>query len=325
MSYSFILQKKKGNRMRPIASGQSLFRYPLNEIFGTQAHVRLLRVMASEVEAPLNLSDLAKRSGLTVPGTKKAIARLVRSGFVRPVGGGRHRQYEIRRSDRLMQITIDLFKEERDRFDRLCSAIAKAVSGLSPPPHAAWLRIESEQIDEPLTVGVLHDAGQLTPAKNRLRDLLNGIEKDHNVTLELEGYTKAEMADVTLDKAHILYGYISAQGRRAADTSGPPLTHQEKDLRLQDIARRLANAVEGDASLVSRAKIHLDRLLREDQGAATNDLKEWRNILEMYPLYRLLRFLQSSSERANRLRQSNPFFAVLTPEERSRLEGGHDT
>jgi len=311
--------------MRPIASGQNPFRYPLNEVFGTQAHVRLLRVMASEVEAPLTLSDLAKRSGLTVPGTKKALDRLVRSGFVCPVGGGRHHQYEIRRSDRLMQITIDLFKEERDRFDRLCTAIAKAVSGLSPPPHAAWLQMTSEQIDEPLTVGVLHAAGQLAPAKNRLRDLLNSIEKDHNVTLELEGYTKAEMADVILDKAHILYGHLPARGRPAADKSGQPSTHQERDRRLQDMARRLAQAVARDASLVTRAKMHLDRLLQEDQGAAASDLKEWRDILEMYPLHRLLRFLQSSSERANRLRQSNPFFAVLTPEERSRLEDGHDT
>ena len=141
-------------------------------------------------------------------------------------------------------------------------AIAKAVSALSPPPHAAWLLIKSEQIDEPPTVGVLHDAGQLTPAKNRLRDLLNGIQKDHNVTLELEGYTKAEMADVILDKAHMLYGYLPPQGRRPADKSGQPLTHQEKDLRLQDMARRLADAVERDASLLSRATIHLDRVAR---------------------------------------------------------------
>jgi hypothetical protein len=311
--------------MRPIATGQNPLRYPLNEVFGTQAHVRLLRVMASEVEAPLMLSDLAKRSGLTVPGTKKALERLVRSGFVRPVGGGRQRQYEIRRAEPLMQITIELFKEEWDRFDRLCTAIARAVSRLSPPPHGAWLKIKSEQIADPLTVGVLHDAGQLAPAKKHLRDLLNSIEMAHNVTLELEGYTKAEMADISLDEAHMLYGYIPAQGPRAADRSGQPLTHQERDLRLRDMARRLARAVERDASLVSRAKMHLERLLQEDQGAAASDLKEWRDILEMYPLYRLLRFLQSSSERADRLRQSNPFFAVLTPEERSRLEDGHDT
>ncbi len=311
--------------MRPIASTQSPLLYPLNEIFGTQAHVRLLRVMATEVEGPLTMTDLANRAGLTVPGAKKAIERLVRSGFVCPIGGGRHRQYEICRSDRLMRITIDLFKEERDRFGRLCTAIAKAASGLSPPPHAAWLQLGFKKIHDLLTVGLLHDAGELASAKNRLRDHLNTIEKDYNLTIELEGYTKAEITDAQFDKARILYGHVPTQGRSAPDKSAPPLTHQENDLRRQDMIRRLARAIERDASLISRAKIHLDSLLQEDQGPAASDLKEWRDILEMYPLHRLLRFLQSSSERATRLNQSNPFLAVLPPEERRRLENGHDT
>ena len=59
--------------MRPIASEQDPLRYPLNMIFGTQAHVRVLRVMAVEVEGPLTASDIAKRAGLTVPGAQKAL------------------------------------------------------------------------------------------------------------------------------------------------------------------------------------------------------------------------------------------------------------
>ena len=86
------------------------------------------------------------------------------------------------------------------------------------------------------------------------------------------------------------------------------------------MTRRLADIIQEDASLVRRAKDHIDRLLKEDQGTATGDIMEWRNILDAYPIQRLVRFVTSSSERARRLRQSNPFFAILNSEERVRVE-----
>jgi hypothetical protein len=81
----------------------------------------------------------------------------------------------------------------------------------------------------------------------------------------------------------------------------------------------LAKAIEQDTSLLWRSKEHIDRLLKEDQGTASGDLMEWRDILNMYSIQRLCRFLTSTSERANRLRQSNPFFAILTLDERAQL------
>ena len=71
-----------------------------------------------------------------------------------------------------------------------------------------------------------------------------------------------------------------------------------------------------------RAKEHAQRMLKKDHGLANKDIEEWRDILESYSIRRLSRFLISTSERANRLRQSNPFFAVLKPDERSRLLNG---
>jgi hypothetical protein len=46
---------------------------------------------------------------------------------------------------------------------------------------------------------------------------------------------------------------------------------------------------------------------------------EWKQLLEAYSPERLGSFLASTSSRAARLRQSSPFFAVLTFEERERL------
>jgi Fic family protein len=81
--------------MRPIVSDQNFLRNPLNELLGTEAQVRLLRVLANEVDGPLTAPNAAELAGLTIPGTHKALKRLLRSGFVVRVGGGRKHQYEL--------------------------------------------------------------------------------------------------------------------------------------------------------------------------------------------------------------------------------------
>jgi predicted transcriptional regulator len=309
--------------MRPIASEQDPLRYPLNEIFGTQAHVRVLRVMAVEVDGPLTASDIAKRTGLTVPGAQKSLGKLLRTGFISRVGGGRKHQYEIRRSDRLMQTAIELFQSEKNRFERLLSAIKNEIKNLTPPPQAAWIQAIPREIDEPLILGMLHETIYLTKCANYLRTGLDGVEKDFDLTIELEGYTKADIPDLELDGITILYGVVpnkptSHTRQRATKT----ITHRQKDDQLELMSRKLADIIQQDASIVRRAKDHIDRLIKEDQGAATGDIIEWRNILDAYPIQRLVRFVTSSSERARRLSQSNPFFAILNSEERAMVEDG---
>lgn len=309
-----------GTRMRPISSEQNPLRYPLNEIFGTQAHVRLLRVMANEVEGPLTAADLAKRAGLTVPGAKKALEKLLQSGFVSRVGGGRRHQYEIRRSESLMQIAVALFQAEKNRYEKLLAAIKKAIDSLSPPPKAAWIQSTPWKIDEPLVLGLLHESLHLTKCVRQLRAGLDQVEKEFDLTIELEGYTRADLLDLELDGVTILYGFLSdmSHDMNQQQAKRTP-THREKDHQLKILSHRLSDAIIKDASLIRRAKDHIDRLLEEDQGAATGDIKEWRKLLETYSIHRLAHFLRSSSERANRLRQSNPFFAILNADELAQM------
>ena len=63
-------------------------------------------------------------------------------------------------------------------------------------------------------------------------------------------------------------------------------------------------------------------MLKQNHGLATKDIEEWHDILESYSVRRLARFLTATSERANRLRQSNPIFAILNSDERRRLLNG---
>ena len=313
--------------MRPIASGQDNFRHPLNELLGTRANIRLLRVMAIEVEGPLTAPDVAKRAGLTVPGAQKALNRLYRAGFLSRVGGGRRHQYEIYRLDQLMQATLRLFKAEKDRYERLINAIKTEVNGLIPPPQAIWMCSFPMEIGEPLTLGLLHEALHLASSIRQFRAQLNQVEKDFNQTIELVGYTKADLLDLDLNARTLLYGVIPSPPRNYGQKAKEPQTHGEHDKRLLGFSRELAKAVQQDTSLLRRAKDHIEHLLLSDHGMANNDLKEWYDILENYSIQRLAEFLTSSSARADRLRQSNPFFAVLTSDERMRLinRGNDDT
>jgi hypothetical protein len=220
-----------------------------------------------------------------------------------------------------MQSAIELFQSEKNRFERLLFAIKNEIRNLTPPPHAAWIQAIPREIDEPLMLGLLHESLFLTKSANHLRTGLDGVEKDFDLTIELEGYTKADIPDLELDGITILYGVFPNKPtghtrRRATKT----ITHRQKDSQLKLMSRRLADIIQQDASIVRRAKDHIDRLIKEDQGAATGDIIEWRNILDAYPIQRLVRFVTSSSERARRLRQSNPFFAILNSEERVRVE-----
>jgi predicted transcriptional regulator len=122
--------------------------------------------MAVEVEGPLTVSDIAKRTGLTVPGAQKSLGKLLRTGFISRVGGGRKHQYEIRRSDPLMQIAIELFQSEKNRYERLLSAIKNEIKNLRPPPHAAWIQTIPREIDESLILGLLHETLYLTKCAN---------------------------------------------------------------------------------------------------------------------------------------------------------------
>jgi predicted transcriptional regulator len=305
--------------MRPIVNVQDHLRHPLNELFGTQAHVRLLRVMATEVDGPLTASDVAKRAGLTVPGAQKALGRLFRSGFITRVGGGRKHQYEIRSSDKLMQVALEMFLAEKDRYDQLLTTIKKEVKNLTPNPHAAWIKAIPQEIGEPLILGLLYETRHLTNCVRQLREKLNQVETDFDLTIELEGYTKADISSSQDDDITILYGIIPSPALPTRKLVKNPLTHTEKDRHLQLLSRKLAIAIEKDTSLLKRAKDYINHLLKEDQGTAKRDLMEWRDILNLYSIQRLSNFFISNGERANRLRQSNPFFAILNTEERTQL------
>jgi predicted transcriptional regulator len=305
--------------MRPIVTDQNALRNPLNELLGTEAHVRLLRVLASEVDGPLSVSNAAELSGLTIPGAHKALNRLLQSGFIIRIGGGRKHQFELRRSDELVKALFKLFQSEKDRYEGLLDAIKDRIEKVVPYPLSAWIQKLPSEFGDPMIMGILNKTKHLASYIERLQKELHQIEQEFDLTIEVNGYTKADLPNLEADKVSLLYGFLPFLDNSSQETYAKSMTHEKRDQRMLELSHKLAEAIEHDTSLVRRAKEHVQRMLKKDHGLATKDIEKWRDILETYSIRRLSQFLTSTSERANRLRQSNPFYAILDTDERKRL------
>jgi hypothetical protein len=286
-------------------------------MLGTEANVRLLRVLAAEVNGALGAPDLADRTGLSLPGARKALRALVTSGIVRPIGSGRAVQYALAESGDLAQSVAALFRAERERYDQLLHALRTALDALPHPPRSAWLLGTPRQPWDALVLGILHTSKQLESSVSNLRHTLEELEAAYDVSIEIEAYTRADLPDYDEEEIRLLTGLPIAETRQAHHAGLP--SHEDVERRALRRAEAVSLLVAQDRSLLRRAKEHVERVLESPQGTAQHDLREWRGILQSYSVPRLQRFLTSASPRSVRLRSSCPFFAVLTNMQRRRL------
>jgi hypothetical protein len=255
--------------------------------------------------------------------------RLFLSGFVVRIGGGRKYQYELRRSDNLVKAIVKLFQSESERFEALLLALKNQIEQLSPYASAAWIQYFPHDLTDLMVLGVLHETRHLAQYVQLLQKQLQKVERNFDLTIEVKGYTKADLPFLETRIDTPLYGIMPFSDKHTGTGEMEPhaLTHVQKDQQLLDLSRKLAEAIDSDSSLVRRAKEHVQRLLGNDRGSATKDLEEWRDILESYSIRRLSQLLTSASQRAVRLRQSNPFLAILNREEIKRFlkrSGGNE-
>ena len=230
--------------MRPIVSDQNSLRHPLNELLGTQAQVRLLRVLANEVDGPLTAVNAAEHAGLTIPGAHKALKRLAQSGFIVRVGAGRRHQYELCRSDKLVSAIAQLFQSEKERYEDLLGAIKDKLEQLVPYARAAWIQDFPNEFGDPMILGVLHETKYLSGYIQRLQKQLYQVEREFDLTIEMNGYTKADLPDLEADKVTPLYGVLPFPDEYSREIYATPLTHGKKDQQMLKLSRKLAKAIE---------------------------------------------------------------------------------
>lgn len=306
--------------MRPVAEEQDALRFPLNRILGTEAQVRLVRVLATEVTGPVSAPEAAELAGVTPAGARRALAHLVRTGCVQRIGRGRSQQFLLREEDPLADSLRALFRAEEDRFQEVIGALRK-VFVRAPAVRLAWVDSLPSDPSEPLHLGMVAGTREVVTAAREIREHLSPLEARLDLTVELHAFTAADAPEVPWDRALLLAGAPSSTGAE----SRSPTHHSHREERALDHARIVATILDDDPSLRARALRHTQRLLSSaGRDMARHDLEEWRSILEGYSPARLAAFLVSDTPRARRLRQSSPFLAVLTPEERERVRRGEE-
>jgi hypothetical protein len=102
------------------------------------------------------------------------------------------------------------------------------------------------------------------------------------------------------------------------------MKHELLDQRALAMERKVAEKLRADPALLARARVTLERWLRTVSPQARPALLEWRRILDG-SLEEICAVLESTDERATRLRQSSPFCGILSREERTKIIQAHRT
>ncbi len=299
---------------------------PLNEIFGTQANVRLLRVLALQ-NTSLTAGELAKRAMLGRSSIYPALRELERVGVVEFIGAGPRKLVQLRGGYPLSRTLKELFRAEARRFDALTDALRELLSRVPRVPLSAWIDRggENSKCTETLTLYLVARPEELNALTDYLNERLTDLERKHDVHIAVHGLMPSELENLhrtllTTPNAIILLGGVPpvALLERSRSTAKTPTiaSHDEHDARSRRLAVAIAAKIRRDPGLIAIAEGRVRRRVREASPRERRELAEWIRILSTMSPARLQRFLLEDSERAIRLRQTLPALNFLSPVER---------
>lgn len=315
--------------MRPVNDHNSALRNPLNEILGYQANVRLLRCLV-ETGVPLSHSELAERTGLSLPGIHKVVPRMTKTGIIQFTGSGKQQQIAIRKEHPLMDIIQELFKAEKEYFNSLIKSLKETIEDLELKPKSAWIFGKvaqgSEEYGDPIRIALLGNLKTIDDITDQYRDLLieSSIEKRFDVTIDIKGLTLADIetkSEINANKIILLWGpdpqhyLVGSKDERVGKRS-----HQDLDKQSLIDSKAWTELLSIHPEIIQRTIRYLEERIPQVSTGEKNELREWKHILESMSFQRLKKFLESDSERSTRLRQSLPFWPVLKESERKKLE-----
>lgn len=210
--------------MRPISTERNALRHPLDEILGTESHVRLVRVLAQAAGAPLAAPEAAKRAGLTPAGARKALGRLEEVGVVERVGAGRTRQYSLSAREPLLQTLAALFLREEQRYEGVIRGLREALEGLDDL-RDAWIERFPPRAGDPLEVVLVVEAESLSRVAEEAHTRVLGLEKDLDLIVELATFTRADAPEPGAGALTLLASGLAA----AVQEAPPPSMYGDRD------------------------------------------------------------------------------------------------
>ena len=319
--------------MRRPATSQSALRAPLNRLLGTEASVRILRAL-TRAEEPLSASELAATTQLGLAGITKAVAGLIASGIVERVGTSTRSPSRIRGDHPLASAIRELFRREREQFERLVERLREAAAKVDPPPRAAWVQGPvakgTDRAGDPVIIGILTSAATVDRSRAAFEEAIVALDREFGITLEVRALTAADLEtalpeDIAeLRSVIVLLGpepaaLVSSPAERKAGRPPRTRSHADADARARAFAVAIADRLATDPTLVPRARAFIASRVTKAAAGEQRELREWDRILRTMSTARLRRFLVDPGERATRLRQTLPFVGALTAEERERI------
>jgi DNA-binding transcriptional ArsR family regulator len=305
---------------------QSQLLKPLDEILGTPANVRLLRVLALR-RTSLTAGELAKSAALGRTSIYPALRQLERAGVVEFIGAGSQRPVQLRDRHPLSRILRDLFRTEARRFEALTVALRELLSDLPHRPMSAWVdeTANDAQSGDTLSLYVVAKPEELETITDYLNAHLTDVERKYDVHTAVHGLTRSELDTshktslATLSTVVLLAGVppvaLKARSRSAASDSTFS-SHDVHDARSRRLALAIAAKIRRDPGLIAIAEDHVKRRAHKASPRERRELTEWIRILSTMSPARLQRFMVEDSERAVRLRQTLPALNLLSPAER---------
>ena len=312
--------------MRPPKKQQNRLVHPLNKIFGTEANVRLLRVLALQ-NTSLTAGELAKRGMLGRTSIYPALRELEQAGVVEFIGGGARKLVQLRSGYPLSRTLKQLFRAEARRFDALTSALRELASAMPRAPISAWMDPGGENLEntDTLRLYVIARPEDLDALADYLNERRQNLERKYDVHIAVHGFMSSELetlqrTPLTTPNRVVLLGGVPplallerSQSRAKTFTI---VSHDEQDERSRRLAVAVAAMIRRDPGLIAIAKERVKRRAHEASPRERRELMEWIRILSTMSPARLQRFLLEDSERAIRLRQTLPALNFLSPVER---------
>ena len=314
--------------MRPVSEQNSAIKSPLNEILGYQANVRLLRCLF-ETDGGMSYSELAERTGLSLPGVHKVVSRMMTLGIIEFTGSGKRQQINIRNEYPLTDNLEELFKAEKRYYHSLITSLKEIIDRLEPQPRSAWifgtLARGSDEYGDPIRIGILGNIKKIDEITDQFREQLieSGIEQRFDVTIEVSGIVLADLKSNETSYADEIIPLWGADPKHYLKNTGEESnvidSHQELDKRSKIDAKAWVELLQRHPEIIERTIKDLEERISQISSGEKKELQEWKHILKSMSHQRLKKFLESDSERSTRLRQSLPFWPVLKNKERNKL------
>jgi DNA-binding MarR family transcriptional regulator len=302
--------------MRNPADRQSDLRTPWNRILGSESQVRALRVL-DETDEPMSVRELARRTRMHLRAMQVAVEKLEYAGILERVGTGSRPQVRLRRTHPLAPAVRGLFQAERARVERVLDDLKTVAREHRRRADAIWLEgpvaAGHEDGDETLRIGVLAPSDRVDAVVDDLRERMGELMRREDITIEVRGWTKADLEAMAHERRRSLEIAIPLLGTPpGVVTDGAPAkrgrsrSHNDIDAELRDRGRRIAQVLARKPELVGQAREEITKRLARATPQEARTLREWQQLLAGLSLQRLRRWLINPGEQPTRLRQSMP-------------------